>query len=152
MDDMVNTYKDMVYRLAYARVRNTEDAEDIFQEVFLRYLKKKPIFNDTEHEKAWFIKVTINCSKNHFRNIFRLKQTELVTEIMSLDSNTLALEESLQTLKEIERIIIHLYYYEGYSLKEISALLNTKESTTRMCLLRAKQKLKQFMEGEENNV
>ena len=70
-DRIVDTYSDMVYKLAYAQVRNKNDADDIYQEVFLRYVRKKPAFESTENEKAWFIRVTVNCCKNFWNTPFR---------------------------------------------------------------------------------
>ncbi|WP_406243016.1 RNA polymerase sigma factor [Tissierella carlieri] len=64
IDNIVNTYSNMVYRLAFSQTRNKSDADDIFQEVFLRYIKNKPNFETEEHRKAWLIRVTINCAKN----------------------------------------------------------------------------------------
>lgn len=151
-EDVIRKHQDMVYRLAYAKTKNISDADDIFQEVFLRYMKNKPIFHDDQHEKAWFIRVTVNCSNTSFRNILKRKQTVLSTNIGFFDKDNLALEESLKTLTKKERVVIHLYYYEGYSLKEISELLNSKESTIRMRLLRSKEKLRMFMKGEEDHV
>ena len=63
MEDLVNTYGDMVYRLAIARTRNKEMAEDIYQEVFLKIAKREPTFENENHEKAYILKTTINCSK-----------------------------------------------------------------------------------------
>ena len=63
-EEIIRTYADTVYRLAYSYTRNQADAEDVFQEVFLRYWKKKPEFRDSEHAKAWFLKVTANCAKS----------------------------------------------------------------------------------------
>ena len=60
---MVKKYADMVYRLALVRTGNSWDADEVFQEVFLRYFRKKPVFTDENHRKAWLLKVTVNCSK-----------------------------------------------------------------------------------------
>ena len=65
VESVVNKYADMVYRLAFAQVRSKSDADDIFQEVFLRYVRSKPVFENEEHRKAWLIRVTVNCSNNH---------------------------------------------------------------------------------------
>lgn len=63
IESIIGHYSQMVYRLAFARVGNKYDADEVFQEVFLRYVRKNPKFNDEEHRKAWLIKVTVNCSK-----------------------------------------------------------------------------------------
>ena len=64
MDKVIEKYKDMVYRIAFSYCRNRSDADDVFQEVFLRYFRKAPVFKNAEHEKAWLIRVTVNCSKS----------------------------------------------------------------------------------------
>ena len=74
MEHIIKKYSNLVYNLAYAKTQNAEHADDIFQEVFLRYIKTKPIFNDNEHEKAWFIRVTINCSKSFFSSWWQKTQ------------------------------------------------------------------------------
>ena len=73
IDKIVDKYSDLVYKLAFARTRQEHYAEEVYQEVFLRYIKAKPNFNDENHEKAWFIKVTINCSNTFFQFINKFK-------------------------------------------------------------------------------
>ena len=80
---MVDKYADMVYRLAISRTRNKEDGEDVFQEVFLKLSKKLPEFENENHEKAWLIRVTINCSKNLVNSKFLKNTTELTEEILT---------------------------------------------------------------------
>lgn len=63
-EKVIKQYSDMVYRLAFARTGTKHDADDVFQEVFFRYVKKRPVFRDEEHRKAWLIRVTINCSNS----------------------------------------------------------------------------------------
>lgn len=75
IDKIVADYSDLVYQLAYAQMRNKNDADDIYQEVFLRYIRKKPVLKNEEHEKAWFIRVTINCCRNLWSTAFRLSYT-----------------------------------------------------------------------------
>ena len=74
----MDKYSTMVYKLAFARTRNKENAEDIFQEVFLRYVRKQPKFESEAHEKAWFIRVTINCSKTLFSFLQKLAMMSLM--------------------------------------------------------------------------
>ena len=66
-EQLVSVYGDMVYRLAYAQTRSRHDADDIFQEVFLQTVRKRPVFDSVEHEKAWLLRVTLNCLKSHWR-------------------------------------------------------------------------------------
>lgn len=68
VQSVINTYSDMVYRLAYAMMKNRSDADDIYQEVFLRYIRRKPVFHSPEHARAWLLKVTANCCRNHWKS------------------------------------------------------------------------------------
>ena len=149
VNKIIEKYSTMVYKLAFARTRNEVDAEDIFQEVFLRYVKKKPVFESDEHEKAWFIRVTINCSKTLWKNIF--KRNEILKEELVFEEKTeeeALLEEHLLKLPTDYRTVIHLFYYEDMKTSDIAKVLNKKESTIRMQLTRARRLLKDFMEGE----
>ena len=65
---VINAYSDTVYRLAYAMMRNRSDADDIYQEVFLRYIRRKPVFHSPEHARAWMLRVTANCCKSHWKS------------------------------------------------------------------------------------
>ena len=152
VDIIVDKYATMIYKLAFARTRNKERAEDIFQEVFLKYISKKPRFENEEHEKAWFIRVTINCSKDFFNFIKKENFEELDENILSSEEPEEIMEEFLNKLTVDYRTVIHLFYYEGYSTFEISKLLNKKESTIRMQLTRARRNLKIIMEEELKNV
>ncbi|BCJ94926.1 DNA-directed RNA polymerase sigma-70 factor [Anaerocolumna cellulosilytica] len=157
IDNIIEKYSSMVYKLAYARTRNREDADDIFQEVFLRYIRKQPKFEKEEHEKAWFIRVTINCFNSFWKNSFRTHTVPLdmdfpinKTEDQIIRGYTL--EEYLAKLPPVYRIAIHLFYYEDMSTAQISELLNRKESTIRMQLTRARRLLREYMKEEENYV
>ena len=68
VQSVISTYSYTVYRLAYAMMRNRSDADDIYQEVFLRYIRRKPVFHSPEHARAWMLKVTVNCCKNHWKS------------------------------------------------------------------------------------
>lgn len=149
INDIVDKYSTMVYKLAFARTRNKENADDIFQEVFLRYIRKKPKFDNETHEKAWFIRVTINCTKTLFSFISRENHEELNENISNSENPEEIMEEFLEKLSPDYRTVIHLFYYEGYSTLEISKLLNKKESTVRMQLTRARRNLKDIIEGGE---
>ena len=81
----VRRYSDMVYRLAFARTGNTADAEDVYQEVFLRYLRSDPQFTSEEHRKAWLLRVTINCAKKLHAAPWR-RRTEPLSETLEAPS------------------------------------------------------------------
>ena len=153
---MVEKYASMVYKLAFARTRSREEADDIFQEVFLRYVSKAPVFDSPAHEKAWFCRVTINCSNSYWRNPFRRKTQSLdETEAGRLsapgpEEDSGELNACLDRLSPELRTVVHLYYYEGYSGPEIAALLGKGESAVRMALMRARRQLRDFLEEGGN--
>lgn len=145
----VRRYADTVYRLAYARTGSREDAEDVFQEVFLRYVRKKPTFKDEEHRKAWLIRVTVNCAKS-LRGSFWNRRTEGLNENLVFDSvKDYDLYYELMRLKPQEREVIHLFYYEDMTSKQIAQALGISESAVRTRLTRARKALKAFMKEED---
>jgi RNA polymerase sigma-70 factor (ECF subfamily) len=134
-----------VYKLAYAKCGNRADADDVFQQVFLRYITKKPVFASAEHEKAWFIRVTVNCSKSLWSSAFRRKTQPLEGDIAVEAPEDSGLVEYLAVLPEKYRVLIHLFYYEGLPTAEIARLLKRRESTVRMQLTRARRLLRELM-------
>lgn len=159
---VIRTYSDMVYRIAYARTGNKEDAEDIYQEVFLRYIRKKPVFSSEEHAKAWLIKVSVNCARKFMgkrqKNAERsenLDEVLLVRENDFLTAEEVTVEEQyleeerdeqlhreLQKLDDDTRLLLHLYYFEEMKTKEIAKVLYKSETAVRVALSRARTKLR----------
>ncbi len=151
-DDVINKYSNMVYRLSFSQTKNISDADDIFQEVFLRYIKYNKTFESEEHLKAWLIRVTINCCKKLWHSAWFKRTTSLE------DSFTFEIKEendinyALCKLPVNYRTVIHLFYYEELSVREISEILNIKESTIRTRLTRARQSLKEILKGDYDYV
>ena len=151
LDTLFHTYGDMVYRLALVRTRSVADAEDVVQEVFLRCLKSGPSFESAEHQKAWLIKVTVNCTKSLLGSAFRRHSVpedaagQLVSEDAEPDSTVY---DAVMKLPEKYRTAIHLYYYEDYSVKEIADAMRSTESTVKSWLYRARGMLKEELGGE----
>lgn len=147
VEEKIQKYADMIYRIALTRCGTIENAEDVFQEVFLKYSQKMPKFENTEHEKAWFIRVTINLSKN-------IKQSAWNKKIVRLNEN---LEFNLKKeydvfstvceLPQNYRTAVYLLYYEGYKVREIAKLMKRKEGTIKIWLFRAREILKEKLEG-----
>lgn len=141
----------MVYRIAFARTKNTHDAEDIMQDVFLRYIKSNPFFENAEHEKAWFIRVTINRTNSLFSSSWFRKTTSLKDNLsVNMDEKS-EVYYAVMALPKDMRTVIHLYYYEDYAVREIADLLHKSESYVKSILMRARSKLKTLLE-EENYV
>lgn len=148
-EKVIRFYSDMVYRLAFARTGTKQDADDVFQEVFLRYVKNKPMFADEEHRKAWLIRVTINCSNNFWSSLWNRKTQGLTEKILFETKETISLYTELQHLPPKYREVVHLFYYEDMSLEEISLALNRKNATVRTQLTRARAILKKYMKEED---
>ncbi len=148
---------EMVYRLAYSLVRTRADADDIYQEVFLRYMQKDPIFESVEHEKAWFLRVTINCSKNFWKSPWLQRRVAMDmedmdetvaknTELMNGEGEeTSILIDIVKQLSRKYRVVIHLFYYEELSVEEIAKITKAKASTVRTRLTRARRQLKNLL-------
>ena len=151
-DRIVDTYSDMVYKLAYAQVRNKNDADDIYQEVFLRYVRKKPAFESAENEKAWFIRVTVNCCKNFWNTPFRKHTQSLENNIVFQSEEESYLKPLVEQLPEADRAVVHLFYYEDMAVSEISKVLGRKEATVRVQLMRSRKLLRDILEGDESFV
>lgn len=146
-EKIIEKYAATVYRLAYAQTRNRFDTDDVFQEVFIRYCRKRPVFASCEHEKAWFLRVTVNCAKtlyfSRLKHIFVPLDESIVSDEPQDD-----LTPYLEKLSPDYRAVVHLFYYEGLSTDEISKLLRRKPSTVRMQLTRARRILKDIIEED----
>ena len=145
----------MVYKLAFARCGNEGDAEEFFQQVFLRYLTRKPNFASDEHEKAWFIRATINRSKSLWDSAFRRHTQPLEEAPLADPTNPFEAHESradlaaaLAQLPADYRTLIHLFYYEDLSTAQIAQLLKRREGTVRQQLTRARRQLQEIMKGD----
>lgn len=145
---VIRRYSDMVYRLAFARTGNRSDAEDLYQEVFLRYLTKAPAFTSEDHRKAWLLRVAVNCA-NRFHTAPWRKRTEPLSEALSVPApEGEDLWEELRRLTEKDRTVLHLYYYEDMTTEEIAQMLDRNPATVRSQLLRARAKLKKLLVEE----
>jgi RNA polymerase sigma-70 factor (ECF subfamily) len=163
-NDFVNraldTYSDMVYRLAFSHMRSTHDAQDIFQDVFLSLTKESRSnrhFNDDEHIKAWLIRATINRCKSvrtsaWFRKTAPLSEAETACATVEFQTSEQDdLFEYLSLLSGKYRSVIHLFYCEEMSIAQIGKVLKAKESTVRTWLTRARKILKDKLEGGDLN-
>lgn len=143
---VIRQYADTVYRLAWAYARNTADAEDIFQEVFLRYVRFAPQFESEEHRKAWLLRVTVNRAKSHLRKNHPRPAPQEATITPFTAAEALELHEALQKLPPKYRAVLHLFYFEDCPVEEISSVLRRKPSTVRTQLTRARRLLAQLLQ------
>lgn len=144
INNLIEKYANIMFRCAYSYCGNRTDAEDVIQEVFIKYMKKLPKFKDEKHEKAWFLRVTINTVKDYV-NSFWYRKTEAINENISYENEEkINIWELVQKLPPKYCIVIQLFYQEGYSIKEISSILKVRESTVGTQLGRARELLKKI--------
>lgn len=151
----VDKYLKMVYRISFHYFGNREDAEDVSQDVFLKLYSHNTKFESEEELKAWLIRVTTNTCHSYFRNPFRKRKTEIdekeIENIAGSSSseqeiiNRKVVMDAVMSLSERYRIVVYLYYYEEYSICQISNTLNIKETTIQTRLSRAREKLKSVL-------
>lgn len=149
MEQIYDTYHDSVYRLAFAYCKNRADAEDITSEVFLRRFTCRKEFADRQHETAWMMRVTINKAKDllrSFRYRFSVPLEEAVNVYESPEEHDVY--NAVMALPAKYRSVIHLYYFEGYSVKEIAGMIGKSETAVQTRLYRARGLLKDAL-GEE---
>jgi len=149
LDDIISNYGDMVYRLSVSQMKNKYDADDVFQEVFFRYIKKDYKFDSEQHRKAWFIRVTINCCKTMYASAWWKRFVPLGDEVIFETKEENDLFAELQKLPMKYRSVIHLFYYEDMSIDDICMALKKKPSAVKMQLLRARKMLKEIINEED---
>ena len=148
--NVIETYFNMVYKLALSQTKSKSSADDVTQEVFLRYLKNSRKFESEEHRKAWLIRVTLNCSKNVFSNAWFQKTVPLSEELVFEEEETGEVYYAVLELPIKYRSVIHLFYYEGFSVDEIASILGKPSSTVKSQLFRGRELLRQKLRGENN--
>ncbi len=147
MEQAVECYGPALQRLAYVYLKNIHDAEDAVQDVFLSYLRSTAVFSTEEQRRAWLMTVTANRCRSLLRSPRR--QTEpLSEELACLPAEESDLLRAVLALEEKYRLPIHLYYYEGYSIAEIAALLHRSAATVGSQLSRGREKLRKMLEEE----
>ena len=147
LEEVMGRYQTMVFRLAYSYTRSRSDAQDMCQEVFLRYFCSRPPFASEEHRRAWLLRVTVNRCKTHLTSWWVRRTVPLDDRIPMPEPEPLALDEALRQLAEKDRLVIHLFYYEECSTREIARMMRTTEGAVRTRLTRARQRLGKILEG-----
>lgn len=149
---IVNIYTKSLLRLACTYTKSVPDAEDVVQEVMVRLITKKPWFENETHEKAWLIRVTINISINYVKAVKRRRSEPLNYDIPEIPEEKYYLIETMDALPEKYRTVLYLYYFEGYSVKEIAIILKKTDSTITTWMSRARKKLKALLEKEGEQI
>lgn len=148
----IERYGDTVRRLCMIHLKNEADTQDIFQAVFLKYLLHDRPFESQEHEKAWFIRVTINAWKDLLKSVFRSRTVpleELSAQIAHLPDQHREVLGAVLELPQRERQVVYLHYYEGYTAPEIGQLLGKNVNTIYTNLARARERLRERLGGED---
>lgn len=151
---LVDTYADLILRVSYQYLKQTCDAEDICQSVFLKYITHDMRFDSVEHEKAWIIRTTINACKDHvkssfFRRTVALDDAERIAAPAVPDSWLL---DMMKDLPKKYRISLYLYYYEEYSAREIGQIMDVSERAVMQYLSRGRRKLRNLIIDEERRM
>jgi len=148
-------YYEQIFRVAFAQVKNHADAEDVVQETFIKLMRYQPEFENAEHEKAWFIRTTLNICKDLFKSrqyseICMEEVPEIEKEYINIskidDDDTLW---KVLALPEKYKNCLYLFYYEDYSIKEISSVLQMQENTVKTNLKRGRERLKNMMQESD---
>jgi RNA polymerase sigma-70 factor (ECF subfamily) len=143
---IIDRHSNMIYRICFVYLKNKYDAEDAFQEVIIKLMERAPHFQNDQHEKAWIIKVSCNHCKNILNYNTSKKHVAFDEDIglKTIDTQDNTLEHILN-LPLHYRNVLYLYYYEGYSTKEIANILKRRDATIRTWLKRARETLKNII-------
>ncbi len=146
---MVETYSSMLLRLACTRLTDPADAEDAVQEVFLRLVDRQIVFRDAGHEKAWLIRATLHRASDIRRAAERRNVPLEEAALSAAPAGDGELLTAVRALPEKYGAVLHLYYYEGYSMKEIGKLLGLPAPTVGTRLARGRERLRQLLKEDE---
>ncbi len=149
----IEKYADMIRRICMVNLKNYADTEDVFQTVFIKYVLSPKEFENEEHEKAWFIRVTMNCCRDFFRSL-QLKRTEPLDVLKDyaapLTQEATEVLTAVMNLPHKYRGPVYLCYYEGYTAVETAKILGRNTNTVYTLLARAKKLLRKELAGEED--
>lgn len=138
---IVNQYSDMVTRIAIMNVKNVDDAKDCYQNVFMKLYCCNKEFDSLEHLKAWLIRVTINECKDYQKQFWK-RNIDIDEIIVGKQDEKLVILPVVMKLSSKYRNVLYLYYYEGYSTKEIAKILKVNINTVKSQLIRGRKLLK----------
>ena len=148
--EALENYADMVRRICFIHLKNYADTEDIFQTVFLKYVLHSGVFESREHEKAWFIRVTVNACKDFLKSFWRKNAVSLddITEEAVGEDEQKEVLRAVLSLPTKYKDAIYLHYYEGYSAPEIANILGKNVNTVYTLLNRGRENLKTMLGGD----
>ncbi len=144
-------YADMIKRVCFYHLKNQADTEDVFQNVFLKYMLHDEVFSSREHEKAWLLRVAINACRDYLRSFFRhsVVSLEVLNEMEAEERESHGeVLEAVLSLPVKYKDAIYLHYYEGYSAAEVGGIIGKKENTVYSLLSRGREMLKERLGGD----
>ncbi len=151
IQELIERYQSNLYAVAFNVCKNAEDAEDVVQDTFIQFHTSKKDFENEQHIRAWLIRVTINKAKNMNHTFWRQNKLSLDDYMETLTFETPESEnlfETVMRLPEKYRIVIHLFYYEDYNIREIADILKISESNVKVRLSRGRMLLKESLKEE----
>ena len=150
-EELLLKYQNDIFRASFIISKNYADAEDVTQETFLRYYRSRREFDSESHIRAWLLRTAMNLSKDLLKSFFRKSSVSLEEYADSIPFESpedSALFTEVMALPKKYRAVIHLFYYEGYTAKEIAEMLDLSPGNVRMRLTRAREMLKERLKGE----
>lgn len=148
--ELIDRYSAMIYRLAYSRLCNVHDAEDITQEVLLKYIRSGKSFRNEEHRKAWLLTVTVNAIKSFVSSAYNRHRAELdeATELTYEEKEPTGITEAVSRLPEKYRVVIHLFYFEELSVNQIAEITGQSTGTVKSQLSRGREQLREILKED----
>ena len=153
VQELIERYQNNLYAIAFNICKNPSDAQDVVQDTFIQYYTSRKEFENEQHIRAWLLRVVINKARNINRTFWKKNKCSLEDYIETLtfpNSQSRDLFEEVMKLPDKYRIVIHLFYYEDYSVKEIAETLKLSQSNVKVRLSRARALLKESLKGEWN--
>ena len=151
---LIEQYQNNLYAAAFNICQNQMDAEDVVQETFVQYYTTKKEFENEQHIRAWLLRIAINKAKNCCRTFWKKNKCTLEDYMETLpfpDSQSRSLFEEVMKLPDKYRIVIHLFYYEDYTVREIAEILKLSESNVKVRLSRGRTLLRESLKEEWEN-
>ena len=148
---LTNTYADAILRLSYAYLKNTQDAQDVCQTVFVRLLTEPREFESGEHERAYILRMAANACKDLLKSPWRRRTCDLeaCAQVPAPETSDGSVLAAVNQLPAHYRSVIYLFYYEGYQASEIGEILGVPTATIHTRLARGRARLRELLGGTE---
>ena len=148
LEETLNAYGDMVYRVALTHTQRREDAEDAVQDVFVIYARRQPVFTDETHARAWFLRVTIRRCGQIRASAWNRRTRALPENLPENARDGSDVYLAFLSLKPLYKTPVYLFYYERFSVRQIARLLSVSEAAVKKRLERARVTLREILGGD----